>query len=102
MSLEQLANKYPALKNSGDPAVLLTYSGNTAIYTMDILTIYPGLARYSKEYVLSIANGLLGSPEMINAASQYRSEVNSNTGVSNARIRIVFNYKGAYLTSRDY
>ena len=102
MSLEQLANKYPALKNSGDPAVSLTYSGNTAIYTMDILTINPGWARKTKAEVLSLANNLLGLPEMINAASQYRSEVNSKTGVSNARIRIVFNYKGVYLTSRDY
>ena len=105
LTLQQLGNKYPAMKNTGDPSTTMTFSGNTAIVTMDLLRLEPKLAAYSVADVKSIAGELyneLGSPKMFNAAATVRTNVSNNTGVSNARVRIVFVFKGQYITARDY
>ena len=104
MTLEELANRYPEMKEMRYNGLGFSYRGNTVVITLDISSD-PDFANATLAQVKFVENNLyndLGTADVLASVENIRSAVKDNTGVTNVGVRIEVIFKGEFITARDY
>ena len=104
LTLEQYVTKFePSLNNSRINGALVTFSGNNAIFTVD-LDKDPEAAKWDPNNITQEQKNAIYNKmgEFQGVATEFRTSIENNTGIKGAGVTVVYKLKGVELVRRSF
>lgn len=104
LSLEQYVNKFePELRNRNVNGAVVTFSGNNAIFTVD-LTNDPKFSEVNPYSITQAEKNEVyeALADMQGTATRFRASIEANTGIKGAGMTVVMKFKGVELVRRGF